>query len=263
MSRLFPGEDFRSRKSWERQVTITHEARAEIRWWLTHLSDLDGRALATAQPSIAIEALAGCNAGALGVGGWITAPRSGISLALLQNIRERVPPGFTFKQAARVGEEGLQFTCLSTPEIAAESSTCRELYGARWLLHALLPLLKNLSFQLQLDNQGYNKILGERIPAFADAIFGGSRKPHLQKLAIELLDDLERVGATMVPVWVPRNLNTRADFLSHARESGVWGRYYYTLDRNVFKFLEARYGGHTIDRMASGLSAQLPRFNAQ
>ena len=139
----------------------------------------------------------------------------------MQNIRERAPPGFTFREAARAGEEGLQFTCLFPHEIAADSSTCRELYGARWLLHVLLPLVKNLSFQLQLDNQGCIQILGGRIPAFADAIFGGSRKPHLQKLAIELLDDLERVRATMIPVWVPRNLITRADFLSHARESGV------------------------------------------
>ena len=32
LSRLFPGEDVRSRRSWERQVTVTHEARAENRW---------------------------------------------------------------------------------------------------------------------------------------------------------------------------------------------------------------------------------------
>ena len=152
----------------------------------------------------------------------------------MKNIRERAPLGFTFNQAVRAGKEGLQFTCLFPPEIAADSSTCRELYGARWLLHVLLPLLKNLSFQLQLDNQGCVQILGGRIPAFAEVIFGGSRKPHLQKLALDLLDDLELVGSTMTPIWVPRDLNTRADWLSHAREIGAWGQYDFTLNRNVF-----------------------------
>jgi hypothetical protein len=263
VTRLYVGEDVRSRKSWDRNVTISHEAKAEIKWWLNHLLELDGRALATAHPSIAIEALTGCDAGALGFGGWLSAPPSGISHTLLLNIRERAPLGFTFKQAVRAGKEGLQFTCLFPPDIAADSSTCRELYGARWLLHVLLPLLKNLSFQLQLDNQGCVQILGGRIPAFAEAVFGGSRKPHLQKLAVELLDDLERVGSIMTPIWVPRDLNTRADWLSHAREMAIWGQYDFTLERDSFKFLDSRYGGHTIDRMASGLSSQLPRFNSQ
>ena len=258
-----PEDDPRDKKLWDRVVTVTPEALEELRWWAKHLERIDGRAIATVHPDIPVDGLMGTDAGASGYGGWLKAPPAGNSARLIRNLLERAPPGFTLVAATRQGMEGLEFTGVFPPELVKGSSTLREMYAARQLVGVFRCLLEGLSIQLQFDNQGCVQILGGTIPRFADSVFGGSRKPEIHRLAIALLDDLQSVGACMVPKWVPRELNTRADWLSHAKELGFWGQYDYRLYRPTFLFLERELGPHSIDRFASAESTQLARFNSQ
>lgn len=261
-SRLMPGEDSRDKSTWNRIVTVSPAALAELRWWATRLEDIDGRPIRTQHPTLSLDGLSGTDAGARGFGGWLKTP-PGISKALVRNILANAPHGFTLAAATRQGMEGLEFTGLFPGWIASGSSTLREMFAVRELVRIFKDLLAGLTIQLQLDNQGCVQILGGTLPQYSeDRVFGGSRKPQIQALAIELLDDLEEVNAKMLPQWVPRELNVRADWLSHARELGFWGQYDYKLDRFTFEHLDRLYGPHTIDRMASAETTQLARYNS-
>lgn len=55
--------------------------------------------------------------------------------------------------------------------------------------------------------------------------------------------------------WVPRELNSLADFWSKFLDPGD-----YRLDPAFFNLLERRWGPHTVDRMACAENALLPRF---
>ena len=57
--------------------------------------------------------------------------------------------------------------------------------------------------------------------------------------------------------WIPREQNTAADTFSKLKEGCDW-----KLDPQWFGVLDTRWGPHTVDRFASSLNAQCPRFNA-
>ena len=261
-SRLMPGEDSRDKSTWNRIVTVNPAALAELSWWVKNLERIDGRPIRTQHPTLSLDCLSGTDAGARGFGGWLKTP-PGTSKAFVQNIMATAPHGFTLAAAKRQGLEGLEFTGLFPASVASDSSTLREMFAVREFVRIFKDLLAGLTIQLQLDNQGCVQILGGTLPQYSeDQVFGGSRKPQIQALAIELLDDLEAVNAQMLPQWVPREQNVRADWLSHARELGFWGQYDYKLERFTFEHLDRLYGPHTIDRMASADTTQLARYNS-
>ena len=58
-------------------------------------------------------------------------------------------------------------------------------------------------------------------------------------------------------MWVPRDLNVRADFLSHAAEYPDHG---YSLHQALFQMLDEEWGPHTVDRFATASNRLLPLF---
>ncbi len=113
-----------------------------------------------------------------------------------------------------------------------------------------------------LDNLGCVAILGGMVPAFKFArgdrvwgeyVSGGSPNPLLQRFALAIHDLQEAGGFTLVPVWRPRTENVRADFLSRVSTLQL---YYYRLRPAVFGMLDAAWGPHTIDRLATKDSCQ-------
>ena len=58
--------------------------------------------------------------------------------------------------------------------------------------------------------------------------------------------------------WIPRSLNTQADFLSRIVDYDDWG-----VDPRIFQAIDASWGPHSVDCFASSYNALLPRFHSR
>ena len=96
--------------------------------------------------------------------------------------------------------------------------------------------------------------MGGVVPSFAtvgrswgEFVSGGSLNPDLQRLALHLLD----LQFSLTFVWVPRDLNVRAEYLSHVSEMR---HHHYRLLEEWFAYLDRLWGPHTVDKFASTAS---------
>ena len=143
--------------------------------------------------------------------------------------------------------------------IATGSSTLRELYGVWMYFLTFATLMRAGHFLLVLDNICCVFILGGIVPPSAtggkDQISpsGGSQKPELQALAVQVLDLCLLKEITFVVYWMPRAQNERADLLS--RVTATRADEYWLLRAQFFD-LDAQWGPHTIDRFATSRNAQ-------
>ena len=251
-------EDPRDPATWGRWVNMTTEAEAEVIWWLTNLENVNGQAIAATQPPLNFQAEMGADASDTGWGAFLSSIKGKSDQELARNIMRWAPPGLSVRCASRLGRSGIEIFGIFAPGEGEKSSTWRELKGAMEAVALLGVLIAGLCVHLRLDSQAAVMILGGSVPRYPNSWFGGSRKPELQTLAITLHDMAAAVGATVQATWVPRELNTRCDVLSHENER----RFYdYFLVKNVFKELDTAWGPHTVDRFSSTDTAQLPRFN--
>jgi hypothetical protein len=107
------------------------------------------------------------------------------------------------------------------PEYMLETnSTLRQLFGIYGVLCAIAPLLSGGRHSL-----GCVFIMGGVVPPFATGarqwgkfVSGGSPNPDLQRLAVFILALQYTHWFRLTSKWVPRDLNVRADFLSHTPE---------------------------------------------
>ena len=97
------------------------------------------------------------------------------------------------------------------------------------------------------DNQGASKIL-----------VAGSRKPHLQCLAVKIFKLSIENNFSSESQWILRDENERADQISKFLDKDYW-----QLNPSSFRLIDAMWGPHTCDRFASHYSAQLSRFNSR
>ena len=127
------------------------------------------------------------------------------------------------------------------------SSTWRELRAVRLVLQSTMESLRGKNVVHKTDNQNVERI-----------IRNGSRVAALQEEAVGIYDLCMRHFVRLSVQWIPREMNTRADYLSKfvCRDD-------YRLDASVFDMLDKRWGPHSLDVFASHLSAQLPRFFSQ
>lgn len=84
-----------------------------------------------------------------------------------------------------------------------------------------------------------------------------SRSPELMSETRAFFDLLDALDVTSVDCWLSTTDNAVADALSRAQDRGDW-----RLDPAAFSRLNRRWGPHTVDRFASSVNAQLPRFNS-
>ena len=130
---------------------------------------------------------------------------------------------------------------------AIQSSTWRELSAVYLVLLSVANKLVNARVRWFTDNQNVVWILQV-----------GSKKPHLQKIALKVLSLAIQFQIRLEPEWVPRELNEKADFLSRIIDYDDW-----FLNPSVFAWLDSMWGPHTVDRFADWNNCQLPRFNSR
>jgi len=178
--------------------------------------------------------------------------------SLVQMLLARAPSGCTVRSATEVAAyaaRGIEFMAPLPTAVASSSSTYRELYGLAAFILAIAPLLRGGRFRAFLDNLGCVFILGGIVPEAAvggkrlgEFVSGGSANPGLQALALQLLQAQIDGGFELQAVWLPRELNTRADYLSRV---SAMHHHDYSLRAEYFRRLDAAWGPHTIDRFAS------------
>ena len=88
------------------------------------------------------------------------------------------------------------------------SSTVRELLAVKHVLTSFGYILKNQSVQVNIDNSSACRILSI-----------GSSKPHLQNLAIDVLNFCTRFNIELIPQWIPREQYYLADCYSRMNDT--------------------------------------------
>ena len=137
----------------------------------------------------------------------------------------------------------------------------RELLATLYSFRALLPFLHNLQLDHHMDNLGAVQALGGIIPAYAEQIFGGSNTPRIQEIIIQIDDCCISANIDRRTIWVPRDQNIIADYMSKLGTGDVFS---YTVQPWVRILLDSSFGKHSIDRFASRNNVQVspPRYDS-
>ena len=131
--------------------------------------------------------------------------------------------------------------------VAHSSSTEREMQAVVWTLQSMSDSLQGLSVGIHTDNLNTASILCR-----------GSRVQRLHALALQAFDLCQANQIQLLVQWIPREQNTCADYLSRIIDRDDW-----QVSRRIFTELHSRWGPFSVDRFASHLSKQLPRFNSR
>ena len=89
--------------------------------------------------------------------------------------------------------------------------------------------------------------------AWGEFVSGGSTNPDLQHFALHLLDLQVEHGFSLTFVWIPRDLNVRADYLLHV---SAMLHHHNRLREEWFAYLDGLWGPHTVDRFATAENCQ-------
>ena len=255
--------DTQGRRSWDESIALSQPAIDELRWWLRHLRQVNGQCIAHVHAPLLFDGALYGDASATGWGGFIRFEDPGRQLAaveLLQGAAARSLLRVTLRQVQQRLRQGVEVMGELTSTQRAKSSTWREMYTALRLLQALITLASGGVFKLNMDNQGAVYLLGGVVRDHPHKIFGGSTNAELQALAVAVFDLAAAHNVTLRAHWIPRELNERADWLSHHNEMQ---HCHYQLRTHLFKLLNSRFGPHTVDRFALPANTQLPRYNTR
>ena len=131
-------------------------------------------------------------------------------------------------------------------EEASRSSTWRELEAVVYAVRSFTPMLKGRVVNWETDNQAVPVIVTK-----------GSKKEHLQQLAVQLYFICKHNDINLHLNWIPRDENVVADELSKYVDYDDWK----TSDA-FFNYLNQKWGPFTIDRFANHKNAKIVRHNA-
>lgn len=126
------------------------------------------------------------------------------------------------------------------------SSTVREILAFKNVLTSFEKDLKHHRVQWCSDNINATRI-----------ITNGSTKEHLQNLAMDIFNFCFKNTIQIEAQWVPRELNTRADFLSKWNDTDDWG-----IDFETYDYLTKNYGQFSCDRFANSTNTKCQKFNS-
>ena len=127
------------------------------------------------------------------------------------------------------------------------SSTHHELLAVLYTILSFHNLLRNESIQWYSDNSNACRIIAV-----------GSPKRDLQQLALNIFELCLNNNISIHPVWVPREGNKFADYLSKYTDTDNW-----SIDDVTFQYIQRTLGLCTIDRFADGNNSKLGRFNSK
>ena len=128
-----------------------------------------------------------------------------------------------------------------------QNSTWRELATVIRVLKAFADKLAGTRVKWFTDNQNIVRIIQV-----------GSRVDTLQVLAVEPFSLILAYQIIIEPEWIPRACNETADCFSKIKDYNDW-----MLNHEVFKYLDDRWGPHTVDRFTNSYNTQLGRFNSR
>ena len=130
---------------------------------------------------------------------------------------------------------------------SSKSSTWRELAAVYLALTTYVDQVKNNNVTLYTDNQNVVSI-----------IECGSKVRELQDLALDIFVLCNTNQVCLCPLWLPRDQNTVADDISKTIDYDD-----YSVQDDVFFYLDRLWGPHTIDRFACFYNAKVDRFNSR
>ena len=128
-----------------------------------------------------------------------------------------------------------------------ESSTWKEAESIYRLIHSFSNALQNSVLRVYCDNKNVKSVL-----------VNGSRVPKLHEIAVRLNKLCNTKHIVVLPEWIPRDANKKADFLSRCYDCDDW-----QISTSVFQKIDNRWGPHSIDRFASNLNNKCVRFNSR
>ncbi|CAC5411056.1 unnamed protein product [Mytilus coruscus] len=131
-----------------------------------------------------------------------------------------------------------------TPDEAKKSSTFRELSAVFITLFSLLPDFQNRLVKIYTDNQNVVKI-----------VQAGSMRSELQEIALKIFNLCILNCISLQVEWVPRELNTTADFYSKLFDFNDW----YVNDV-YFKYFNSLWGPFDCDVFADYNNHKLTIF---
>ena len=244
------------RRAWNADVIITPDAREEVRWWMWFLPRYNGAPIRPLPFDASVDGDISSDASDVGVGAVVSTRHSDPAASgLLRALAAGAPAGFSMSAVVAHARGGLEFARPLPAYLLGASSTLRELFGIAAFIAAVAHLLRGGRFRVFLDNLGCVFIMGGVVPEAAiggrqwgEYVTGGSPHPELQRLALQLFSAQLAGGFTLQAVWQPRELNIRADYLSRV---ATMLHHEYRLLPALFRWLDERWGPHTIDRFAS------------
>lgn len=130
---------------------------------------------------------------------------------------------------------------------SSRSSTFRELKAVSLSLDAFIEELKSRTVSWFTDNQNVVSIVNK-----------GSKVPELNSISLEIFQKCMLNGITIDVNWIPRDFNNVADEISKIIDYDD-----YTINDDIFAFLDESWGPHTIDRFACHYNKKLALFNSK
>ena len=244
------------RRSWASLVLLSADALDEIRWWIGFLPDHTSAPIRPRPFDASVDGDIASDASDVGFGAVLTTRHgSPAASGLLRALAARAPAGLSLSALAEYVQAGIEFARPLPEYLLDASSTLRELFGIAEFIREVGPLLRGGRFRVFLDNLGCVFIMGGVVPesaigglSWGEYVTGGSPNPDLQRLAVQLFEAQLAGSFVLQAVWRPREENVRADFLSRV---AAMLQHAYCLRPSLFRWLDERWGPHTIDRFAS------------
>ena len=119
-----------------------------------------------------------------------------------------------------------------------------EISAIEFSLLSCLPILSSSHIKWYTDNQATAKIVEV-----------GSMKLELHTIALRIFKICYKHSIHLDIEWVPRDRNTRADFISKLVDFDDW-----QVTEDVFKDLDSLWGPHTVDCFATYYNRKITRY---
>ena len=134
-----------------------------------------------------------------------------------------------------------------TKDVSFQPSNYRELLAILKAIRSFRNVLKGSQVQVLSDNVTSVAYINQ---------LGGSSLV-MTKLMTTIFVYCHELGINLTSRYLARRSNQHADFLSRILTPYEW-----QLHPRIFKMIDNMWGPHTVDRFASELTTQLPRFNS-
>ena len=131
-----------------------------------------------------------------------------------------------------------------TADEASKSSTFRELKAVHITILSLLPDLRNRLVKVYTDNQNVARIIN-----------CGSMRQELQNISLNLFDLCLQNSISLEVEWIPRDLNTTADFFSKLFDFNDW-----SVDDIYFQHFNNIWGPFDCDLFADYNNHKLSKY---